>query len=202
MLYLYDNAIVEDLKKSFNVVDDQGRPIVKIVSPDQIIGIAAQIQEDQISFPIVALERNNTTEIQTELTNFVKMHKGVGAVIDTKTNNIWRERSLPINLSYTLTVLTTNQADMDEILRELLFKYISMYFLSIIIPYESRRTISFGVVMDQNSGIQKESGSSEYTETGRLYQSSIVLNCEGCVLVHCTPQHLKRMVVEIDGERL
>ena len=198
MLYLYDNAIVKDLKESFNVLDDQGRPVVKVISPDQIIGVTAQIQEDNISFPIVALERIDNTELDTQQLNFARMHKGVPAVMDKKTNNIWYERAMPVNLSYTLTVLTTNQADMDEILRELLFKYVSMYFLSIIIPYESKRTISFGIMIDAKSGIQKKSGSSEYTETGKLYQSSITLNCEGCVLVHCTPQHLRRTVVELD----
>lgn len=198
MLYLYDNAIVEDLQKSFNVVDDRGVPVVRVISPDQIIGLAAQIQEDQIAFPIVALERADSLDIEQQLINFTRMHKGVSAVFDKKENNVWFERAIPINLSYTLTVLTTNQADMDELMREIIFKYVSMYFLSITIPYESNRVISFGVVMDPNSGIRKRSDASDYTESGKLYQSSILLNCEGCVLVHCTPQHLKRTCIELD----
>ena len=196
MIYLYDNALVEDLEKSFN--PDVSHPVVRIISPDQILGLAAQIQEDQISFPIVALERPDSIEINKQLTNFTWMHKGVSAVFDKKNNNFYHEKSIPINLSYVLTVLATNQADMDEIIRELIFKYTSMYFLSICIPYESKREISFGVIIDQDTGIQKKSGLSEYTESGQLYQSSILLRCEGCVLIHYTPVHLKRGVVEID----
>ena len=198
MIYLYDNALVEDLDKSFN--PDVSHPVVRVVSPEQILGVAAQIQEDQISFPLVALERQDSIEVNSELVNFTRMHKGVPAVFDKQNNDFYNEKAIPIDLAYTLTVLTTNQADMDEILRELIFKYISMYFLKIRIPYESKREISFGVIIDPSSGIQKKSGLSDYTETGQLYQSSILLRCQGCVLVHYTPVHLKRGVVEIEAE--
>lgn len=196
MIYLYDNALVEDLNKSFN--PDVSHPVVRVISPDQVIGVASQLQDDKLSFPIVALERPDSIELDTNRSNFTWMHRGVEAVFDKKSNNFYHEKSIPISISYVLTILTTNQADLDEILRELIFKYTSMYFLSIRIPYESKREISFGVVIDQNSGIQKKSGLSEYTETGQLYQSSLLLRCEGCVLIHYTPVHLKRGVVEID----
>lgn len=196
MIYLYDNAIVDDLNKSFN--SDLDNPVVKIVSPDQILGLAAQIKEDQIKFPIVSLERPDSIEIDSRLFNFTRSKFGVNAVFEKETNNIYKERALPINLSYVMTILTTNQADMDEIIRELIFKYSSMYFLKIKIPYESKREISFGIVIDNDAGIKKKSGLSEYTDTGQLYQSSILLNCEGCVLVHYTPMHLKRNVYRVD----
>ena len=146
MIYLYDNALVEDLNKSFN--PDLNHPVVRVISPDQVLGVAAQLQDDNISFPIVALERLDSIEVDSELSNFTRMHKGVAAVFDKDSNNFYNEKAIPINLSYTLSVLTTNQADMDEILRELIFKYVSMYFLKIRIPYESKREISFGVIID------------------------------------------------------
>lgn len=198
MIYLYDNAIVEDLESSFNSNADC--PVVRVISPEQILGVAAQIKEDQITFPIIALERSDSIEIDRELSNFTKLHRGVPAVFDKKENNMYNERAIPINLSYTLTVLTTNQADMDEIIRELMFKYLSMYFLKVKIPYESKREIAFGVILDQSSGISRKSGSSEYTDSGQLYQSSIILQCEGCVLIHYTPHHLRRGVVQIEAE--
>ena len=195
MIYLYDDAIVNDLQSSFN--DDIDNPVVKIISPDQIIGVAAQIHDDNIHFPLISLERLDSS-IDNQLSNFARMHRGYPAVFEDKSHNIWNERAVPINLSYVLSVFTTNQYDMDEILRELIFKYLSMYFLKIRIPYEIKREISFGVVIDSDYGIQNKSGSSEYTESGQLYQSSITLRCEGCVLIHYTPRHLKRNVARID----
>lgn len=208
MLYVYDDAIVNDLFRSFNpssfefdniedVPEDQ--IAVKVMSPEQSIGIAAQIQDDKIKFPVVCLERRST-EFAYNRRNFVAEHKGVPAFIDTETNNIYNEKSIPVDLTYTLTVLTTNQYDMDEVLREILFKYSAMYFLSVKIPYEGKREISFGIVHDKDAGIEQVSGPSQYIDSGQLYQSSITLRCEGCVLINYTPVHLKRGVIKVTAE--
>lgn len=196
MLYLYDEAIVNDLKRSFNP-NAVENPVVSVVSPDRIVDIAAQLQNDEISFPIVALTRNDDTSIDTNLTNFTRMHKGVATVIDPKTNNLYYEQSIPLKLEYALTVLATNTADMDELVRELIFKYTRMYFLTITLPYEGQRKVRFGVTVDSDSGIERSSGIVEYLESGQLYQSIIHLKCEGCVYVKYTPMHLKRTQHEI-----
>lgn len=198
MIYLYDNAIVEDLENSFN--QDQNNPIVRVVSPDNIVSVVAQIKEDQVNFPIVALERTQPVNVDDNRYNFTRAMTGINAVFDKDKNNYYKEKVIPINLSYTLTVLTTNQEDMDELVRELIFKYTSMYFLKIRIPYESKREITFGVIIDHDAGIQQESGISEYLDNGQLYRSTLTLRCEGCVLVHYTPVHLKRTVYNVEAK--
>lgn len=195
MLYIYENAIVDDLNKSFN--PDSANPgTVKVLNPEQTLGAVAQIMEDQIKLPLVCLERDSQN-FNTQRGNFVKEKIGVPAFIDPETNNVYSEKSIPVDLTYKLTVLTSNIYDMDELIRELLFKYSSMYFLEAKIPYEGNREISFGVVYDQDAGIDQISGPSQYIESGQLYQSSIILRCEGCVLIHYTPHHLKRGVVKV-----
>lgn len=196
MLWVYDNAIVEDLRKSFNP-DNVPNPAVTVMDPNDAIGIAAQIQDDKIQFPVVALTRTSPIAIDESLKNFTKTKKGVVTTFDNDTNTLYSERSIPVKLSYELSVFTTNTADMDEIIRELLFKYSSMYFLDIIVPYESKRRIRFGVVADTGDGMQIQSMASNYISEGRLYGSSIKLNCEGCVLLHYTPRKLKRFAHEI-----
>ena len=68
------------------------------------------------------------TIIISELNNFTKSHFGVPAAIDTKTNMIYHERVLPVDLQYTIRILSTNVADSDEFARELFYKYLSKYF--------------------------------------------------------------------------
>lgn len=196
MLYLYDRAISDDLKKSFNPYNVPN-PTVSVVEPDAIIDIAAQLQDDKISFPIVAVSRNPDTGIDTERTNFTRIHKGVQAVLDPVTNNLYYEKALPINLRYALTVLTTNTADTDELVRELLFKYAQMYFLTIQLPYEADRKIRFGITLDLSQEVERKSGQLEYLKSGQIYQTIIPLRCEGCVMVHYTPAHLRRTAHEI-----
>ena len=196
MLWVYDTAIVEDLKKSFNP-RNVPNPAVTIVDPENAIGLAAQVQEDKIQFPVVALTRVSNIQIDSSLQNFTKLKKGVSTTFDNETNYFYNEKSMPVKLSYELSVFTTNTADMDEIVRELLFKYSSMYFLTITIPYESKRKIRFGVVADISDGIQIQSAASAYISEGKLYASSITLNCEGCVLIHYTPVKLRRFEPDI-----
>lgn len=191
MLYLYDDAICNDLIKSFNPVADGQQPVVKVVSPEAIIGLAAQIQEDKIGFPLIAVTRNSY-QIDNNRLNFTRSHFGIASVIDKETNMLYYEKALPITLSYNLTILTTNQADMDELIRELLFKYVNMYFLTIQLPYESDRKVRFGITINGDTEIERSSGNLEYIENGTLYQSIITLQCDGCCLVTYTPAHLMR----------
>lgn len=195
MLYLYDNAIVEDLQKSFNP-NNTSDPVVKVFSPEEITGLVAQIKEDNITFPIIALDRQPGVSIDTDRTNFTRIHKGVQSVIDKKTNELYYEKVIPITLEYDMSVLTTNTADMDELVRELIFKYSNMYFLVISLPYECNRKVRFGVVIKPED-IERKSGSYEYLSAGQLYESVIHLRCEGCVMVSYTPAKLTRVDYDI-----
>ncbi len=196
MLYLYDRALAKDLEDSFNP-NHVSNPVVKVIAPEAVIDLTAQIKEDQITFPIVALTRNPDTSIDTDLTNFTRMHRGVEIVIDPKTNNIYNEKLVPVKLSYVATLLTTSTASMDELIREFIFKYISQYFLSITLPYESKRKLRFGVIVDYEN-IERSSGSAEYLSKGTIYQSTVPLICQGAIEVSYTPIHLKRLDIDID----
>lgn len=188
MLYLYDNSIVDDLKRSFNP-GLSGSPVVKALDEDGLISVAAQIQNDEITFPLIAVVRGDP-KIDTDRTNFTLMHRGTAKVFDNETNMLYYEKAIPINLGYTLTVLTTNSADRDELVRELIFKYTSMYFLSIRLPYESDRLMRFGVRIDTDREIENESGSAEYLQDGHIYQTLIPLSLDGAMLFHYTPAKL------------
>lgn len=186
MLYLYDNAIADDLSKS---LDDSIR-IVKVVDSTLLTEIVAQASNDHIDYPLVGITRNADTPVDKTRLNFTRLHKGVAQVIDNETNNIYKEKVLPIELKYTLTILATNTADADELLRELLFKFTDMYFLKIRLPYEDNRVLRFGIKIDPNSDISRKSGVAEALHEGKLYEVMIPLVCEGCVLVHYTPVKL------------
>jgi hypothetical protein len=194
MLYLYDAAIAKDIKSSFT--DEVGNSEVKVVDPQAAVNILSQIQDDNLKFPAVVLTRDPTYSIDNQRTNFTAMHRGVLTVMDNSTNELYYEKSIPIRLKYNLTVLATNTADADELTKELLFKYLQMYYLSIRLPYEADRIIRFGISITTESDIQQSSGSFDYLEAGKLYQTIIPLVCEGCVLVSYTPCRLKHVGIE------
>lgn len=194
MLYLYDAEVINDIKKSLNSAN--ANPNVVMADADTFPGILAQIQNDEITYPLILLQRDEDMPIITELVNFTRSHRGVPAAFDTKTNNLYFEKALPVDIQYTLRIVSTNTADTDELARELFYKYLSMYFLTIQLPYESDRKIRFGIQVDLEYGIKKESGNFEYIQNGALYQSTIHLKTNGCVSLSYTPRHLTRSILD------
>ena len=195
MLYLYDRALVDDLKKSLT---GEANPNVVMSNAETFPGILAQIQDDTITYPLILVQRGEDTPIDTSRYNFTRAKFGVPCVFDNKENNVYYEKALPVNIQYTLRILSTNVADRDELARELFYKYSSMYFLTIQVPYESDRKIRFGLELDLDYGIKNESAAFDYISTGALYQATIVLNTQGCVLLTYTPRHLNRRVASDD----
>lgn len=195
MLYLYDNALVDDLKKSLTTEANQN---VFLTDAENYQGILAQIQDDTITYPLILLQRDPNAPVITELMNFTRYKIGVPCVFDNTSNNVYYERALPVAVTYTLRILSTSVADSDELARELFYKYISMYYLTIRAPYESDRKIRFGVAVDLDKGIEQESGSFDYLKSGALYQSTIHLKTEGCVSLTYTPRHLQRIALNTD----
>lgn len=195
MLYLYDSAICDDLRRSF-CPENMGSTTVKVVDPDLAIDAVSQIQNDEFEFPAVVVTRDENYTVDQDRFNFTRLHRGVSTVIDPETNNIYEERVLPITLNYNLTILTTNTQDMDELTRELLFKYMEQYFLGIQLPYESDRKMRFALTVDQNQPIESVSRSLQYLSTGKAYQSIIHLRAEGCVLLTYAAKKIERRYIK------
>ena len=195
MLYLYDNAIADDLRCSFNP-EAIGSPIVKVIDAEQGLEVIAQATGDNIPLPLVVLTRHPETPIDKDRMNFTRMHRGVAAVVDLDSNELYYEKCIPIDVNYSLTILAANSADRDELMRELLFKYTNMYFITFTLPYECKRKIRFGVRIDADKDISNQSGTSEYLSDGTVYESIIPLKCEGCVLVSYTPAKVQRSAYE------
>lgn len=199
MIWVYDNAIVDDLRASFQS-SPEATPAVYVVAPENFMSIAAQVQEDKIRFPLIAVNREDSTPIDDTRINFTQLHQGIATVFDKDKNEIYYEKVLPIKLEYDLVCMATNTADIDELVRELLFKYTSQYFITIQVPYESKRKIRFGVRIDPAANIERRTTTSNYIQEGKLYSASIHIYIDGAVLVTYTPAKLRRNIYEIDIE--
>lgn len=199
MLYLYDNAIVKDLQ---DAIDPSGNmnANVKVMEPDGVIGLLAQLEEDKISFPFLCLMRESDISIDEKRSNFTRLHVGHVEVIDPQTNELYLERAVPIDLKYSLHVLTTNTVDMDELIREIIFRYSSMYFLTMDRPYEGERKLRFGISIPPGTQLRRESGAGDYIKEGKLYETIIPLVCEGAVMLNYTKKHMTQLTTELKVE--
>lgn len=195
MLWAYDEAIVKDLVSCIDP-DGGANSTVKMMGDTGIMGVIAQLQNDNINFPAIFLQRSAETPIDQTRANFTRLHKGVPAVYESEENNVYLEKMIPIELKYEMHVLTTNTTDMDEIIRELLFRYASMYYITMQVPYESKRNIRFGIAINPNTQISRQSGNVDYIENGKLYESIVELDCQGAVMLSYTPRHMQGIVID------
>lgn len=170
--------------------------MIRVVPPEEIIQLVAQIKEDQVKFPIIAVTRNEDTPIDMDRMNFTWAHRGVATVFNNETNELYYEKILPVIVTGALTILDTNTQNVEELIRELMFKYLLQYFITLQLPYESKRKIRFGMVLDP-AGIKRSSGDAEYLSSGKLHQSIIPFRLEGAVLVSYTPQKLQQFEHDI-----
>ena len=200
MLWAYDDAIVADLADCINPAG-AANSNVRMMNEDGMAGILAQLQEDKITFPCIYLQRHDETPLDPSRFNFTRLHKGVPAVYDSEKNDIYLEKCVPIKLAYDMHVLTTNTADMDEMIRELIFRYSSTYYITMTVPYESNRKLRFGLSINPDTDITRKSGSSEYISGGKLYESIMVLDCHGAVMLNYTPRHMQGLLTD-DSIRL
>lgn len=201
MLYLYDEAIIADMREMLNV-DENGNnlPVFMIGDDkDSVSTVAAMLQEDKISFPIICFTRGDYGK-DSSRSNFTWTHLGVSTVMDPETNLLYYEKRIPIKFDYTVSVYGVNQVQVDELVRELMFHYSDMFFLSILLPYESSAPIRFGVEMMPDSEVKTGSGVSEYYSSGALYESDFNITVLGAFLVNYTPVHLNRIEVHTDAK--
>lgn len=195
MLYLYDNAIVEDLQSAIDS-ESQMSSNIRAVDTGSIVGVMAQLEEDKLPFPLICVMRDENMTIDANRSNFSRLHVGHVEVIDPETNTLYLEKAIPIELNYAIHVLTTNTADMDELVREILFRYSSMYFLTISKPYEADSKLRFGIAIPPGTELRRESTNGEYISQGKLYETIIPIKCDGAVLLDYTPKHMERLVTE------
>lgn len=195
MLWAYDEAIVNDLSSCIDP-SSKANNTVKMMGDEGMMGVFAQLQDDKIKFPAIFLQRHADTPLDSKRYNFTALHKGVPAVYESEKNNIYLEKSVPIELKYDLHVLTTNTVDMDEMMRELIFRYSAMYYITMKVPYESKRNIRFGIAINPNNPIQRKSGNSDYVSSGKLYESIMELDCQGAVMLNYTARHMEGIVMK------
>lgn len=176
MVYLYDNAIIQDLRRIIN--DNR----VTITPYDNLIRTIAKSENDIITLPIISIARNGWS-IRDERPHAMKFTGEFSGLDDNK--DVVNTYAIPIRIDYTMDVFTKTRLDNDNILRELIFYYSTNPTLSITIPYgltaNKNFNIIFGNDIEDNSDIINHKNIGEhfrqtipfYVDDAYLWKSSI-----------------------------
>ena len=142
MLHLYDDAIVNKFRKLFK--DSR----ITIQPPENAIRYAAQLDGDDVKFPLISINRTNWSIRSSEL-NFAQSRTGVLDHVNSD-NTLSIMKIIPIRLDYQLDVYTIDKKSNDEIYRELLFYFLNNPTLEVDIPYTLDTSHVFNLFFNDN----------------------------------------------------
>jgi len=161
-VYLYEEALVERLR---NVIHDDR---VHIISPDLTSSFLAQFDSDKNHYPAITLTRTNVN-IVPELKNLPLMIRGDTSTI--KDGLIQKARMIPMKIEWSLNIYAVDRYTCDEIVRELVFYFITQPKFYVKIPYNLDIEQEFDVILSND--ITDNTDLNDFDNKGELFRNTL-----------------------------
>lgn len=178
MISLYDDAL-RDYLKSIN----ENFAIVPVKDYWNVISMH---KEGKLQMPAIVLFRTNWTP-DRNLISWPVARKG--RIDRIQEHKKIKERAIPVQVDYTVTLLATTQDDIDDLTSEVTFEFIMNPRLTIPLPYGSNRFIHGQIKI--SGDYQNSSGNDRFSETGILYQQIIPIQVLGANIIDIRKQNLR-----------
>ena len=188
MIYLYDEAITNKFRTIFR--DSR----ITVQPPDNAIRYVAQLSDDNVTFPLINLNRTDWSIRDSDI-SWAQSRTGVVNRIN-KDNTISVMRAIPIRMEYQVDVYTVDRFTNDEIYRELIFYFLKNPTLEVEIPYtvEGKHVFNF----DINPDIQDNSDTVEHINKGVLYRYTSTWVVKDAYLFEGTDEYNRVTQIRLD----
>ena len=187
--YLYDNALIKRLRE---VTGDKR---IHIVPPEQSVSFLAQFDKDKVQYPAIVVSRGPTSI--TETVNQVAALKGQTVRVNSD-NTATKMRLIPLKLEWTIDVYTVDRFSCDEIIRELIFYFITYPRFQIDVPYGLDVPQNFDVLL--NPEIVDNSDLVEFPNTGEFFRETISVYTDNAHLYASKSQYLTKVRSDVDDK--
>jgi hypothetical protein len=171
----YDEAITQKIK---GWLADSSK--LRVLSPDEstrLIQLAAEDSNDQpLKLPLIAISRNKDIEIESA----IKQNKSFDGLIigkDSVNATTVHLNVIPIKTTYQLDIYTKKRIEVDEYVRQYLFKLINNPQIIIEIPYNNylvKHTANLRVL----NTVSDTSDISTHLFAGQFYRWTIQLELQ------------------------
>lgn len=172
MFYLYDDALIRTLRSW------TGDGKITVNKYELLFPYRADVASDKVQLPIISVSRaspkilnTNKTPLSVDGMKFVET--------DPRKRNdrpikIPRLRAIPVRLHYQIDVITRNLEENDNIIRELVFKFINNPTLKVDIPYKGcELSHKFNLMLSED--IEDNSDITEHLNLGETYRQTLDL---------------------------
>lgn len=170
-VYAYDRAVTELFER---ITGDS----IMIQPPENAIRNTAQLKGDNITFPLITLNRTSWSIRQSDR-NFAMLREGHTARFNNN-HTVTQARMLPIKIEYQVDVFTVDKRMNDEITRELIF-YLSLKpTLKVKVDYDINIEHNFNLLLDPD--IVDNSDVTNHINDGVLFRSTFTMYCDDAYL--------------------
>lgn len=179
-IYKYEEAIVARMREITG--DDR----IIITPSENIINIIPRITSDELKLPLIHMIRNNWKltgknshgmKMNGHINNdFPLFHQGSNEV----NGKIHREHMIPITFSHTFEVWSRTREENDELIRELIWFFMTMNEFEVDIPYGLNRKHVF--TLDLQNDIVDNTNIVSQKDTGEIFLQALITTCSDAYL--------------------
>lgn len=143
-MYLYENAIVNDVNKLF--INNKVRAVIADSINSGLKRIAAE-NEDKITLPVIVLTGGTWT---LDDSNYYSLMHGSEFKRDREDNVTKDVNILPITPEYNMYILAQSSRECDMLTREIIFHYSMHPTLTVNIPYGIDNIHTFNILFGRS----------------------------------------------------
>lgn len=179
-IYKYEEAIVERMRQVTG--DDR-----IIITPSENIGnIIPRIANDELKLPLIHMIRNNWRlsgknqhgmKMTGHISNEFPMFYNGSNEVDGK---IHRHQVIPISFSHTFEVWSRTREENDEMIRELIWFFMTVGEFMVDIPYGINNQHVF--TLELQNDIVDNTQIVSHKESGELFLQALITNCNDAYL--------------------
>lgn len=171
-VHRYDKAIVQHFR---DILEDDR---IHILPVEQAIRFTAQLQKDDVKFPLISTTRLGYS-IRLSDVNFFALHSGgYQSRNDDGTNTF--EQVIPIRINYQMDIFTVDKITGDELVRELVFHIMQHPTLSVEVPYQLNAQRYFNIFLE--SDIVDNSDTIEHVDKGVKFRNTLTFYTDDAYL--------------------
>lgn len=186
-VYLYDQALTERLRKV------TGDSRIHVIDPDQSVNFFAQISHDEVEYPAIVLSRKSVSLL--DYRNQPVALKGQTAKIKDD-NLVVKAQLIPMRIDWNLDVYTVDRYTCDEIIRELVFYFVSNPRFEVQVPYQLDIAQNFDIMISPE--IVDNTDLVEFQNRGEFFRETLSLWTENAHMFSSRLQYPVYSVPDVD----
>ena len=179
-IYKYEEAIVARMREITG--DDR----IIITPSDNILNVIPRIAKDELKLPLIHMIRNNW-HISSKNSHAMKMNGHISNNFpmfydgsNEINGKIHREHIIPITFSHTFEVWSRTREENDEMIRELIWFFMTMGEFKVKIPYGLN--IEHVFTLELQSEIVDNTNIVSHAEIGEIFLQALITNCNDAYL--------------------